>query len=432
MILPTRPRIDHFRSWFVALAAVILGLHSISPGEGLSAAEQVVIEAEEISGTTRAGSPVSYRVRLPRPIARGTPLALFDDEGRQVLAQFSPADEDQENSETEAAHWWIDFNAELKPWQVRRYTVRYGSDVKPLSLEAGGHRLNRTQAAYKIENAPYISWTVPNDLSGLLQSVDFPPSEHLRDDSPGLVLRDRAGREHVLGQGFHSGRVIREGRQGVALRFTGQTSDPALAGVRSTVDLIFPSPVSWVEVDWTIDDPQARVRDLGAVLNLALDPPGGDAPTLVDFGASSWIYAALYESDAAELVASSSAAGVDQHGLPWQVLRGPAGKLAAVAAGRQGADRFSVAEGWAHIMDRKRCLALAVDEFGARSRDRITAKHDGQVSMWREDEPAADGVLPTSRRLRFWLHFVFYPPQYSAATSPRMMQTPPLIRTIDP
>jgi len=60
--------------------------------------------------------------------------------------------------------------------------------------------------------------------------------------------------------------------------------------VRWTVDLIFPSPVSWVEVVCTIDDREGKVAAVGAELNLALDPPKADAPTLVDFGAWTLVY----------------------------------------------------------------------------------------------------------------------------------------------
>jgi hypothetical protein len=397
----------------------------------LPAAEPIVIEVEEISGTTRAGSPVAYRIQLQTGVARDTPFAIVADDGKPVGAQFSPADEFGRNNGATAVDWWMDFNAELQPWQVRRYTIRHGDGVTPFEPLRGGHRLTETDDAYQVQNAPYITWTVPRDLAGLLRSCDFPPSEHLRPDSPGLVLRDRDGKEHRLGDGFHQGRVTRNGRRAVSLRFTGESKLSALPGVRSTVDLIFPSPVSWVEVDWTVDDPNGRVADLGTVLNLALDPPRGDAPTLVDFGAGPWIYAALHGEQRAELLATNAAQGVSADGAPWQVLRGPAGKLKPMAAGRRESGQPAInVEGWAHIMDRQRCLALAVDDFATRSRGRIALTAEGNVGIWCEDETAADAPRPTKHHLRFWLHFVFYPPQYSAATSPRMMQTPPRIRTI--
>jgi hypothetical protein len=406
-----------------------------SPGgsDSLLAAEPMVIEVEEISGTTRAGSPVAFLIQLHKAVPRNTPFALFAADAEPVGAQFSPADEFGRNTQTAAVDWWLDFNAELQPWQVRRYTIRNGEGVEPFEPIRSGHRLTETEDTFQVQNAPYITWTVPRDLAGLLRSCDFPPSEHLRRNSPGLVLRDREGKEHVLGKGFHKGRVTRNGRRAVALRFNGESDDTAMKGVRSKVDLIFPVPVSWVEVDWTVDDPQSRVADLGAMLNLALDPPRSDAPTLVDFGASSWIYASLNGDQMAELVAGNAADRVSPDGAPWQVLRGTAGELVPIAAGRREAGNpVAAAEGWAHIMDRQCCLALALDEFATASRDRIATTADGKLSIWREDDRAADARPATSHHLRFWMHFVFYPPQFSAGTSPRMMQTPPRIRIIVP
>lgn len=413
-------------------SVLFLGLQtSLARSQAVRAAEPVVIEVEEISGTTRAGSPVAYQLHLHEAVPRQTAFALLAADGEPVGAQFSAADEFGRNTETAVVDWWLDFNAELQPWQVRRYTIRFGEGVKPFEPLRVGHRLTETDGFYQVQNAPYITWRVPRDLAGLLHSCDFPPSEHLRPNSPGLVLRDREGQTHVLGNGFHQGRVTRNGRRAVVLRFNGESKQSELEGVRSTVDLIFPVPVSWVEVDWTVDDPQSRVADLGAVLNLALDPPRGDAPTLVDFGASSWIYASLNGDQVAELVAGDAPGGVAADAAPWQVLRGPAGKLARIAAGRrQDGSPVAAAEGWAHIMDRQRCLALAVDEFAATTRDRIVTTADGKLSIWREQERAAAARPPTSHHLRFWLHFVHYPPQYSAGTSPRMMQTPPRIRAV--
>src|SRR5262249_25783956 len=163
--------------------------------------------------------------------------------------------------------------------------------------------------------------------------------------------------------GFHTGRVTRNGRRAVALRFTGEARDEALKGVHSTVDLVFPSPVSWVEVDWTIDDPQDHVSGMDASLRMALDAPRPDSPTLVDFGAGTWVYARLAADQAAELQADSRASDDPA----WRVLRGPAGHMTPFAVGsaaRGGQPDSARAEGWAHIMDRHRCLALAVDHFG--------------------------------------------------------------------
>ena len=87
----------------------------------------------------------------------------------------------------------------------------------------------------------------------------------------GLLLTDRSGNEHRTG-GVRDGcevtaRVIRNGPLAVGIRFEFVETNPALAGVRSTVDLVFPVFKSWVEVDWRVDDPQGRVAGLGAQLD---------------------------------------------------------------------------------------------------------------------------------------------------------------------
>ena len=90
--------------------------------------------------------------------------------------------------------------------------------------------------------------------------------------------------------------------------------------------------------------------------------------------------------------------------------------------------RLIMPEGWLHVMDRKRCLALAVDQFAKDADERLTVTADGSVGVWREYAGSIEKPSSPSKSLRFWLHFVHYPPQHSAATSPRMMQTPSMVR----
>jgi hypothetical protein len=66
---------------------------------------------------------------------------------------------------------------------------------------------------------------------------------------------------------------------------------------------------------------------------------------------------------------------------------------------------------------------LAVDHFAARSDDRLGVSADGHVELCRRFQ-AQDGSSSTTKRLRFWLHCVPFPPQETAATSPQAMQNP--------
>lgn len=405
----------------------------------LGAADKLALEVREVGGFRRH-EPVSTLVSLPQAVARSTPFRLLFDNA-PLIAQFRPAGDGEQTDQ-----WWIDFSTILSPHEARTYVVEYGSEVQPMAEPANGHVLRQTQDAFVIENAPYIAWTVPRDLAGLLRSVDFPPNEHLRPDSPGLVLRDRSGGRHRLGGPGVQARVVRSGTRAIALRFTRGFDQGALAGVRWTVDLTFPSPVSWVEVVCTVDDGEGKVAALGAELDVALDPPQAEAPTLVDFGAWTLVYTSLSQHNIAELRAAPGPAtsatdtrlkdsvGVHGAGGRCGVFRGTPEKLLPLAtnyvdAADAGAARplTSPPEGWLHVMDRKKCLALAVDQFAQEANERLTVGADGRVRVWREYAAAA-AVPQVPKTLRCWLHFVHYPPQFSAASSPRMMQTPSIVR----
>lgn len=432
MILPFRARV--VRSVFLAGAALFIH------GSSLAAGERLVLEVREVGGFRRH-EPVGTLLTLPQAVARTTPFRLLVD-GTPAVAQFRP-DGDSEHT----AKWWVDFSTILAPFEQRTFVIEYGSDVQPQPESAKGHALRQTNDAFIIENAPYISWTVPRNLAGLLRSVDFPPSEHLRPASPGLVLKDRSGARHPLGGPGVEGRVVRSGTRAVALRFTGVFDQRAIAGVRWTVDLIFPSPVSWVEVICTVDDREGKVAALGAELNLALDPSKPDAPTLVDFGAWDLVYTSLAQDQIAEMrtapgpasaVADKRAknsAGVNGAGGRCGVFRGKPENLLPLATNYDDTAEAGVArpvtaapEGWLHVMDRQRCLALAVDRFAQDAHERLTVTGDGSVRVWREYPDAAAPSAPPAKTLRCWLHFVHFPPQFSAATSPRMMQTRPIVR----
>src|SRR5262249_33554739 len=165
--------------------------------------------------------------------------------------------------------------------------------------------------------------------------------------------------------------------------------------------------------------------------NLALDPPKPDAPTLVDLGAWTLIYTSLSQEDIVEMRAApgpviASSDGRVNHrstaaraGGRCTIFRGKPGELVPLATNSadepDGENRAGSPppEGWLHVMDRKRCLALAVDRFAREAGERLTAAGDGAVRVWREygDGPAAGA--PPAKMLRLWLHFVHYPPQYS-------------------
>lgn len=392
---------------FVILTAIVI--------RAAVAAEtsRLAFEVTETAGIHRDGSPVHVRLKLPRAVATSTSFRLLYDD-RPVVAQFRP-----NSNESEASEWWLDFIAPSAPKETRTYAVEYGPDVEPGPVRTSGHKLTKQDGSFVVSNAPYIDWTVPRDFRGFLRSVDFTPSEHLRPDSRGLTIRDRDGTTHQLGGGGTTASVVRHGRMAVALRFEQTETSDALKGVHWTADLIFPGPVSWVDLRLEIDDPQDRVAEVGMQLNLNLNEPTGGTRTLVELGASRTIYRSLYGKLQVELRAGSDSSS------PWTVLRGTAGALQPFVVAPHGA---SPAEGWAHVMDRKRCLAIAFDNFGRNSEERINVQADGVFTASKRFADSKPGV---KKRWRSWLHFVHFPPQQSATTDPFMMQNPLIARQVD-
>ena len=82
------------------------------------------------------------------------------------------------------------------------------------------------------------------------------------------------------------------------------------------------------------------------------------------------------------------------------------------------------AAGWAHVMDARRCTAVAVAGFGRRTADRIEVQASGRLVISRGFQPPERGPPPTEKRLTFWLHFVDMPPHVGAVTSPQSMLAP--------
>ena len=383
-----------------------------------SAAEphRLGLEATEPIGVHRDGSPVHVLLALPRPAAAPTSFRLTHD-GKPVVAQFRP-----NTSAPETSEWWLDFLARSAPYETRQYMIEYGPDIESGPEPMRGHKLTERNDTYVISHAPYIDWTVPRDFRGFLRSVDFTPSEHLRPDSMGLTIRDRDGNAHQLGGEGTISRVVRQGKMAVALRFEKTETSDTLRGIRWSADLIFPGPVSWVELRLNIDDPENRIVEVGLQLRLNLDLPSGSNRTLVELGAARTIYRSLSGNQQVELRANARSAP------PWQVLRGVKGQLQPFVV---ASERSSPAEGWAHVMDRKRCLAIAFERFGQQGEERLNIQADGTLTASKQFDVKKSRDGDANKRWRVWLHFVRFPPQQSAATDPQMMQNPLIVRQLD-
>ena len=112
----------------------------------------------------------------------------------------------------------------------------------------------------------------------------------------------------------------------------------------------------------------------------------------------------------------------------WEILRGPSDRLEPFVFGPRQLPADTHPEGWVHVMDRQRCLALAVDGFARDTADRISVSAAGAVRLDRAFSTAAADSRTPAKQLRFWLHFIPFPPQQTAATSPQSMQNPPQTR----
>jgi hypothetical protein len=165
-----------------------------------------------------------------------------------------------------------------------------------------------------------------------------------------------------------------------------------------------------VQVTWIVDDPSGFIAGLGADLNLNVQ----GEPTLVDLGAGSLVYAALKNGQAAALKSGPAST--------WETLLGPVGSLKPyVVAGRDAPK----AEGWAHVMDRQRCTAVAVADFAAVGQEgEIAVDADGRLQLWKHFTSSGAPPAPGTKKITFWLHFVGMPVHVGAVTSPQAMLAP--------
>jgi hypothetical protein len=233
--------------------------------------------------------------------------------------------------------------------------------------------------------------------------------------------------EHIeMGNEAPSAQVVRSGPLAVAIRFELEPTSGPFAKMKSTVDLTFPVSKSWVQVDWRIADPRHAVLSVRAEIAQKLDRPTDKEPTLIDFGASSLVYLSLTSGMSGKLQAGTAATESNlRMRQAWSVLRGARDHLEPFVA-LSGASQSGDAEGWAHVMDRQRCLALAIDQFGRDGDDSIESTAEGDVRIMRRFTIGGTD-LPTTKNLQFWLHFVGFPPHVTAATSPQSMLSPLIV-----
>ncbi|MDP6444042.1 MAG: hypothetical protein QGG36_10425 [Pirellulaceae bacterium] len=374
-----------------------------------AAADRLEFTVTEAAGIRRFSFPVTATLNFPKAVEKDAQFELRRA-GDRVTAQFTRVDK----STVE-----VDFNTSLGPFESARFALSYGEKIAPPPPPRRGHRVSQMDDLFVIANEPYIVWRVPRSLERLLRSVEFRPVEHVRPsptESLGLWLESTNGERIAVKLDVRksSAEIIKPGPLAAQLRFTWAISDPQLPGVKCQLEMSFPVSKSWVEIAWKIEDPRGVVRRAGSLLETNLDSPTNAQPTLVDWGAGGSAYLALRPGMATRLANSPT--------KKWTVLRGKPGSLSPFVEQANN----QMAEGWLHVMDRKRCLALAVDQFGIAGGDALDVTASGRVDVRRTFVPATS----RTKNLRFWMHFVFFPPQISAATSPQAMQNPLLVEPV--
>lgn len=396
-----------------ALVWLAMGL----TGQSL-AKETIDIEVRETAGIRRFSYPVS--LKLP-DVSVGLGNARLRDGSKPVAAQFR-----QEGGVDGAS--WLDFNLSLMPNEARTLTLDHGAGIVADS-EPRGLELKETPAGFEIRNGQQLTWSLGRDLHDVLKSVQTGKFEHLRPD--GARFGIEGANDVLYGDKATHPRVLRSGPLAVAIRYEFAPRTGSLAGAKATIDLTFPVSKSWMEVDWRIEDPRQAVRSVRLDLAQNLDSPTDKEPTLVDFGASSLVYMSLTPGTAGKLSARTPAPQATPAVRPtWEVFRGAAERLEPFVV-RPSGTASGNAEGWAHVMDRQRCLALAIGEFGRGGDDSIETTAEGNIRMSRRfvnDE--SNGA--NTKHFRFWLHFVGFPPHLTAATSPQSMLSPLVVRVRKP
>jgi hypothetical protein len=387
------------------------------------AAEPVKIIVKETAGIRRFGYPVRAVVSLTEALAPGAGLRLSLD-GKPVPAQFAV----RGNGVVE-----IDFNVGNAPNQSREYVFEHGPAVET-SQPGAGMKIEEADGEFRILHGPELAFVVRRDLQGLLRSVRTGTTDYVRADSAGLSVV-AGGDAYVLGSAKGSPAValkptvVKAGPLVCTVRFAGDITLPGGKRIPATLELEIPRSKSWVQVTWTLADDDADVSGMRLELNLNLD----GEPALVDFGAAGTVYARLRKGESAELLGGIAFGrfGVVPVERPWwRVSTGRTGALTPLVEQPKGQEQATV-EGWAHVMDKTRCTAIAVERFSFDgAQDRIEISAEGRLRLARDFAPADRRPERGKKSWRFWLHFVDMPVHVGAATSPQSILFPPTVQVV--
>jgi hypothetical protein len=389
---------------FSARAVVALTLLGVSLFDAALIAADIQrfeFEVRESAGIRRRNDVVTIRTADPK-IAGHNGGFLLRQAGKPTPAQIRVVELPGELRELV-----VDFIGHFQPFEARKYVLELG-ELKS-EEPAEGLSVSDSGDVWVIDSSGLVTWTIRKDLAGLLD-FSWKETDYIAAASPGLSFTMKNGPGHDLSESAPTRALVeRSGPLLVALRFEYDDWPP---GTSSRVQLEFPRTKSWIHATWTIDDKSSDVSMLGAALDLRLD----GEESLVDFGAGDFVYATVTRNQEAMLDAGPR----DGSTIPWSVWHGAPGESQQIFVAPRDVPTPKV-HGWAHVMDDKRCTALAVADFGDATADSITVHGDGRLN-WQRDFPTDSPEKV--RKLEFWLHFVTMPVHIGARTSPRSMQEP--------
>jgi hypothetical protein len=391
------------RGWLGAAAsALTIGRNTLA--RGAIGPETLTFRLRETAGLRR----FSYPVHALLPVVPAGPNFRLERDGQPVAAQFRRV-----VGLDDRPGIALDFHASPGPLETQDYQVLTG-EIEPGPEPKRGLTVERAGGRIRVANGSVLAFTIPERLSGLFDRIENSRLDFWAGGGDGLSIVTAAGVVRRLGNGDEPRvTVTRQGPFAVGLRFE-ERIQPADAGesVRSTVEMTFPNSKSWAQIRWTVDDPAGVIARLEVGFDLKIE----GEPTLVDLGAAGTVYGFLRGQEAMALEAGPSPWN------PWQVLKGPPNQLTPFARSLPGTS--TAVEGWAHVMDRARCTALAVDGFGRSARDLLKVRAGGRVTLARTWGTDGKSPAPRPKTLSFWLHFVTNPVQVGAVTSPQAMLAP--------
>ncbi len=371
----------------------------------------VPFEVQETGGIRRRNDLVSTRFVLEEPVSAQTHFAVLR-EGTAVPSQIQVS----RGSHDRILAIDLDFLANLGPYETQTYELQYGPLVESSEVPPSGFQLTEGDEVYLISNRDLIEWTVRKDLKSLFRFLLKPNVNYVEADSGGFVFEDSAGQLHRLSDRRPTAvRVLRSGPIACELEFE-YTNWPV--GSRSQVRLEFVRSKSWVRALWTLKGGNG-VRGMGAEMHLALE----GREKLIDFGAGDFVYTKLRANQATVLEAARQDGNSEEPA--WTVRQGERGSLSTLAVAPRGHPDDGLG-GWMHVMDESRCTALAVDDFGRETRDRIEVDDDGRLRIFRDFGSRSSDQ--GERRFQFWVHFVTMPVHVGAGTSPQAMRRPLEVR----